>query len=353
MYILGIETSADDTCAAVLKGDRVLSSIISSQVDLHQKWGGIVPNLAKRAHQENIYPTIAEALKRAFHLSKSANPQDLIKEGIKKIDVIGVTQGPGLSIALGVGIEAAQTLAQNYDIPLTAVNHIEGHLLSPFLKNSKGNPKTNIKFPALALTASGGHTKTVLIKKIGDYQLIAHTLDDASGEALDKSAKLIFLSSPGGPIIERLAKTGDPNFLTLPRPMVRSKSLDYSFSGLKTAFYYQIKPWSQKKIAKNLSNLSATFQTAVFDTLLAQFQKALKDHSPRSILATGGVMANQTLRRRLRALAKKESLPIFFPPKKELNTDNAAMIALVAGHLAQKKQFIDPNVLDRVPRLSL
>ncbi len=353
MYILGIETSADDTCAAVLKDDSIQSNIISSQIDLHKEWGGIVPNLAKRAHQERIYPVVAQALKRAFHLKKSSDPHTLIKQGLKKIDVIGVTQGPGLSPALGAGIDAAKDLSETYSIPLVAVNHIEGHLLSPFLKNSKGNPKTDIKFPALVLTASGGHTKTVLLKKIGDYQSIAHTLDDASGEALDKAAKLIGLSYPGGPIIERLAKDGNENFLDLPRPLFHSKSLDYSFSGLKTAFYYQVKDWNEEKISKNLPHLAATFQNAVFDTLLKQFKKALKTHSPKSILATGGVMANKDLRSRLRALAKKHSLPIFFPPKQELNTDNAAMIAIVAFHKAKKKEFINPKDLDRSPRLSL
>jgi N6-L-threonylcarbamoyladenine synthase len=353
MYILGIETSADDTCAAVLKNDRILSNVISSQVDLHQKWGGIVPDIAKRAHQERIFPVIAQALQRAFHLKKSSDPHQLIARGIKKIDFIGVTQGPGLSIALEAGINAAKTLAIQYKIPLIAANHIEGHLLSPLLKNSQGNPKFKPLFPTLVLTVSGGHTKTVLIKKIGDYETIAQTLDDAGGEALDKSAKLIGLSYPGGPIIERLAKGGNPQFLDLPRPLSRSSSLDYSFSGLKTAFYYHVKDWSAPKISKNLSHLSASIQKAVFDTLLQQFKKALKNHHPKSIFATGGVMANQTLRRRLRALAKKENLPIFFPLQKELNTDNAAMIALVAYYQSKKKKFIKPQALDRLPRLSL
>jgi len=353
MYILGIETSADDTCAAVLNGRKILSNIISSQVDLHQKWGGIVPNIAKRAHQERIYPVTAEALRRAFHLKKSPDPQELIKEGLKKIDVIGVTQGPGLSISLGVGIDSAKDLAQKYRKHLVAVNHIEGHLLSPWLQNSKGNPKPNITFPALALTASGGHTKIVLTKKIGDYQILAHTLDDAAGEALDKTAKLIGLSYPGGPIIEQLAIDGDPLFFNLPRPMSRSTSLDYSFSGLKTAFYYKIKDWTPQKIGKNLNHLSATFQTAVFDSLLHQFRRATERYPAKSLLATGGVIANRNLRRRLRSFAKKKNLPIFFPPQKELNTDNAAMIALAAYHKAKKKQFTDPDSFDRSPRFSL
>ncbi len=333
MLILGIETSCDDTCAAVLRDSQILSNIVSSQVDLHKKWGGVVPDIAKRAHQERIMPVIETALKRA-------------KVSIKDIDLIAVTKGPGLAIALAVGINTARDLAIKYNKKVIAVNHIEGHMMANFLTNSKALPKRDFIFPALTLTVSGGHTKIVLINKIGDYQVIGETLDDAAGEALDKSAKLLGLGYPGGPIIERIAKKGDSTFLKLPTPLADKKVLDYSFSGLKTAFYYQIKDWSKSKINKNLANLAASFQSAVFDTLLRKFKLAIEKYQPKCLLISGGVAANLTLRHRVRILAKKYQLPLYLPFKKELNTDNAAMIALAGFYQSKKGIFTHPDHLD-------
>jgi len=341
MKILAIETSCDDTCAAVLDNDRILSNIISSQVDLHQKWGGVVPDIAKRAHMERIEPVISEALKRA-------------KVKIEEIEVIGVSLGPGLAIALGIGVNKAKELAIKYNKKLVAVNHIEGHIWANLLKNKTGNPEREIKFPALALTVSGGHTKLILIKKIGEYEVIGETLDDAAGEALDKAAKMMGLGYPGGPIIERLAKSGDINFLDLPRPLMNKKILDYSFSGLKTSFYYKIKDWPKDKIYKNLANLSATFQNAVFDTLLKKFSLAINKYKPKTLLASGGVLANLEIRKRLRKLAKDKQLTIWMPFKKELNTDNAAMIGIVTYQKALRKEFVeDVGKLDRDPRMEI
>jgi len=341
MKILAIETSCDDTCAAVLDGKKILSNVISSQTDLYIKWGGVVPDIAKRAHMERIEPVINEALSRA-------------KIKMEEIEVIGVTKGPGLAIALGIGVNKAKELAIKYNKKLVAVNHIEGHILANLLKNKNDKPVREIKFPALALTASGGHTKLVLIKKIGKYEVAGETLDDAAGEALDKAAKMIGLGYPGGPIIERLAKGGNIKFLDLPHPLADKKILDYSFSGLKTSFYYKIKDWTKERIFKNVNDLAATFQDAVFETLLRKFKLAIEKYEPKMILASGGVIANLELRKRLRKLAKEKQLPLLMPFKKELNTDNAAMIGIATYYKSLKKEFVkDIEKLDRDPRMTI
>ncbi len=340
MYLLGIETSCDDTCAAILSNQKILSNVISSQVNLHAQWGGVVPDIAKRAHQQRIEPVIQTALNRA-------------KLSLKDIDVIAVTQGPGLAIALSVGLNFAKSIAIEHQKKIIGVNHVEGHLLSNFLQNRRGLPLRPQAFPALSLTVSGGHTKIVLIHHIGHYQIIGETLDDAAGEALDKSAKLMGLGYPGGPVIERLAKTGRSDFLTLPNPLPDKKIIDYYFSGLKNAFYYQIKDWSKSKVAQNLPDLAASIQNAVFSTLLRKFELAIKKTQPKLLLLSGGVASNLALRRNMRLLAKKYSLPVYMPFKKELNTDNAAMIALVAFYKAQKQQFSDPDTLDVNANLEL
>ena len=340
MKILAIETSCDDTCAAVLENDCLLSNVISSQTDLHAKWGGVVPDIAKRAHMENIEPVINTALKRA-HLT------------MEEIEIIAVTQGPGLAIALGVGVNKAKELAIKYNKKLIGVNHVEGHIFANLIKNKLGKPDRKIEFPALAMTVSGGHTKLILVEAIGKYKVVGETLDDAAGEALDKAAKMMGLGYPGGPIVERLAEMGDKNYLKLPRPLSTQKNFDYSFSGLKTSFYYQIKEWPKEKIGENLANLSATFQDAVFDSLLIKFKKATEFYKPKTLLASGGVLANMELRKRLRKLAKEMKTPIFMPMKKEFNTDNAAMIGVVGYYKALRKEFVkDKESLDRDPRLN-
>ena len=361
MKILAIETSCDDTCAAVLENDKILSNIISSQTDLHSKWGGVVPDIAKRAHTERIEAVIAEALIRSqitdlrFQKKlKQVKIEKIISEGMKEIDVIGVTLGPGLAIALGIGVNKAKELAIKYNKKLVAVNHIEGHVWANLLKNSKGKPERKVDFPALVLTVSGGHTKLILVKEIGKYEVVGETLDDAAGEALDKAAKMLGLGYPGGPIIERLAKTGDINFLDLPHPLADKKILDYSFSGLKTSFYYKIKTWPKEKIYQNLNNLAATFQNAVFETLLRKYKLAIEKYQPKTLLASGGVLANIEIRKRLRKLAKDVNLPIFMPMHKNLNTDNAAMIGIVAYQKALKGEYVeDIDKLDRDPRMGL
>ncbi len=354
MKILAIETSCDDTCGAVLDGQRVLSNIISSQVNLHAQWGGVVPDIAKRAHGEMIDMVVAESLRRAFKIKKQTDARSYIDEGMKQVEVVAVTYGPGLAIALGVGIEKAKELALKYKKRLVAVNHIEGHLLSNWVKNSQEKPVRQIRFPALSLTASGGHSKIVLIKEVGKYEVVGETLDDAAGEALDKAAKLMGLGYPGGAVIERLAEGGDENWMELPRPLARQKNFDYSFSGLKTAFYYQIRDWPKEKISDNLANLSASFQKAVFDTLLMKFDRAIDFCEPKTLLASGGVLANENLRKRLRGLARLKNLTIYMPPKKELNTDNAAMIGVAGYFKALRGEFVaDIKALDRDARAEL
>ena len=385
MKILAIETSCDDTCAAVLDNDRILSNIVSSQTDLHAKWGGVVPDIAKRAHMENIEAVIAEALKRLKPTPNPSSPlrgiyglkkmrgtklsaKEIIEEKIKGIDVIAVTLGPGLAIALGVGVNTAKELALKYNKKLVAVNHIEGHMLVNLAKNRAGKPERKMEYPALALTVSGGHTKIVLIEQTHPpaapslekgglnikYTVVGETLDDAAGEALDKAAKMMGLGYPGGPIIERLAMTGNSNFMELPRPIADKKILDYSFSGLKTSFYYKIKDWPQEIIAANLADLSASYQKAVFDTLIRKYKLAIEKYQPKTLLASGGVLSNMTLRKELRILAKSFDLPIFMPYSKILNTDNAAMIGVAGYYKALRGEFVE-NIaeLDRNPRFGI
>ncbi|MBI2464603.1 tRNA (adenosine(37)-N6)-threonylcarbamoyltransferase complex transferase subunit TsaD [Candidatus Shapirobacteria bacterium] len=372
MKILGIETSCDDTCAAVLIDDKVISNVISSQTDLHKDWGGVVPDIAKRAHAARIKSVIATALMRAkskIQNSKIKNKEEriekIIEHGMKEIDVIAVTKGPGLAIALSVGVNTAKEMAKKYNKKLVAVNHIEGHILSNLVKNSSGLPEVKIVFPALCLTASGGHTKIILINqnyqnsklKIqnskNEYLVVGETLDDAAGEALDKAAKLLGLGYPGGPVIERLAKGAKTDFIPLPKPLADKKILDYSFSGLKTSFYYKIKDWPKEEVNKNLGNLAATFQESVFETLLRKFDLAIDRFQPKTLMASGGVLANMDLRKKLRRLAKKKGLMIYMPVKKWLNTDNAAMIGRVGWEMAKREEWADPETLDRDPRMEL
>ncbi|MBP9818279.1 tRNA (adenosine(37)-N6)-threonylcarbamoyltransferase complex transferase subunit TsaD [Candidatus Shapirobacteria bacterium] len=374
MRILAIETSCDDTCASVLENDRVLSHVISSQTDLHKEWGGVVPDIAKRAHQARIRAVIAEAIKRSkiYDLrfkNKTRTTEEriekIIDKGMKFIDVIAVTKGPGLAIALSVGVNTAKELAIKYNKKLVAVNHVEGHLLSNLVKNSMGMPERNIEWPAICLTVSGGHTKILEISnppqppfdKGGEsiffmYKVIGETLDDAAGEALDKAAKLLGLGYPGGPVIERVAQKGDVKFLELPHPLADKKVLDYSFSGLKTSFYYKIKDWPREKVNENLANLAASFQNAVFETLVRKFKLASEKYQPKSLLACGGVLANSELRKRLRKMARELKLPIYMPAQKYLNTDNASMVGMAGYLMALRGEWADPLTLDRDPRVN-
>ena len=320
MNILAIDTSCDETSVAITDGRKVLSNVIYSQVLLHKKSGGVVPSIAKRAHEERIDFVIETALTKFRRSTKilSQLNSSLIEKGLvkhlvsknfddrlfKNIDAIAVTQGPGLAVALEVGIKKAKELAEKYQKKIIAVNHLEGHIYSVFVQNSKGNPKRDFKFPYLALIVSGGHTEFVIFKNYLEYEIIGQTLDDAAGEALDKAAKLLGLGYPGGPVIERLAyEVGNVDSHSFPRPMLKSKDLNFSFSGLKTSFYYFLKENPNK--TSEIKLLASSFQEAVFDTLIKKTEKAIKLTTINQLIVVGGVVANMRLRNLMRALVKK------------------------------------------------
>ena len=379
MKILAIETSADETAAAITSERRVLSNVIYSQILLHKKWGGIYPSLAKRAHEEKIDNVIAEAIKKfEIRNSKSETNSNYQNSKLKNIDYIAVTQGPGLAVALEVGIKKAKELAQKYNKKLIAVNHLEGHIYSSFVQNSKGNPKRDFRFPYLALIVSGGHTEIALFKNHIDYLVLGETRDDAAGEALDKAAKMLGLGYPGGPAIERLAAEVDnKDFYHFPRPMIASKSLDFSFSGLKTSLFYFLNSHviarskatkqSQKEIAtprllgarddKNIvldiRQLASSFQEAVFETLMVKTELAIKKTGINRLVVGGGVIANLHLRKLLRNLLIKHNGEVYLPPFKYLSGDNAVMIGVAAYYKAKKDLYVKNLNLDRIPRLSL
>ncbi len=333
--ILSIDTSCDETAVALTEGRRVIKNIIYSQVLLHQKWGGVVPSIAKRAHQERIDWLI-----------------DKLK--INDFDYVAVTQGPGLAPALEVGINKAKELATKFNKKIIAVNHLEGHIYSPFVQNSKGNPKIDFKFPYLVLTVSGGHTNLVIFKDHLKYEVIGETIDDAAGEALDKAAKMLGLGYPGGPVIEKLSRdVGNIDKYHFPRPMIKTKNLNFSFSGLKTSFYYFLKKITEEEKIQNLKYLVSSFQQAVFDTLIIKTEQAIKKTGIKNLCLVGGVSANLYLRKMFRDLAKKHQGEVLFPSFKYLTGDNAAMIGVVAFYKAQRKIFVQINKLDRLPRMLL
>lgn len=342
MNILAIDTSADETSAAVTNGRKILSHIEYSQILTHKEWGGIVPSVAKRAHEERIGWVIDETM-RKFGGSFS------------QIDAVAVTYGPGLAIALEVGIRKAKELAQLHKKNLIAVNHMEGHIYSCFAQNSEGNPNISIHYPFLSLLVSGGHTELVLVKDSLNYEIVGETHDDAAGEALDKAARLLGLGYPGGAVIERLAKEAqNEDKYHFPRPMIKTKEVEFSFSGLKTSFYYFLQKMDSDEKTKETKYLASSFQNAVIDTLVNKTELAIKKTGIRTLAVGGGVSANHVLRTRLRSLMKEYNGTAYFPPYPYLTGDNAAMIGVVAGIKAEKKSYVtDMNLLDRVPRLSL
>ena len=336
MIILGIETSCDDTGIAVVEHDknkcRVLSNVISSQIEVHAPYGGVVPNLAARAHLKNIEPCLKEALKKA------KNP---------KIDLIAVTQGPGLIPSLLVGVNFAKALSYNWNIPLIGLNHIEGHIYANWVNNP------DIEFPILCLVVSGGHTQLVLIKNHGDYKLLGETRDDAAGEAFDKVAKLLGLGYPGGPILSQKALKGDSSAFDLPRPMIKNKDYDFSFSGLKTAVLYkvrqnEVRPQNAEPFQR-VNDMAASFQQAVIDVLVTKTVRAAKEYKVKTVLLSGGVAANSELRKQM-----KENIEVKFGmPDIELCTDNGAMIACVAGYKKEPSLEQDRFLLSANANLKL
>jgi N6-L-threonylcarbamoyladenine synthase len=336
--ILAIETSCDETAAAVVEDRcRVLSSIVASQVDVHRKYGGVVPELASRHHVEAIGPIVTEAL-------------EVAGEGIERIDAVAVTSGPGLVGSLLVGLCAAKAIAWHRGIPLLAVNHLEGHIRSPFIEHPK------IPFPAVALVVSGGHTSLYLCPDEGTYRLLARTRDDAAGEAFDKVAKLLGLGYPGGPVIDRLAEGADENAIPFPKAVMKDRSLDFSFSGLKTA----VRRLAQREgltrpaatggdPSSRVRDVVASFQRAVVGALLETTFRAARREDVRTILLAGGVACNRRLRRAFLDAAAEHGLSVFMPSP-AYTTDNAAMIAeagflhLERGERAGLDLNADPNL---------
>ena len=351
MKILAIETSCDETAAAVLEGAgehlKVLSNVVSSQIEIHKKYGGVVPEVAAREHVLNIIPVVNEALAKAG-IKKT--------EAAKKLSAIAVTAGPGLITSLIVGVETAKALAYAWQLPLVPVNHIEGHIYSARLDHT-----TPIKFPAVILTVSGGHTMLVLMAKHLSYQTIGDTRDDAAGEAFDKGAKLLDLGYPGGPAIAASAAQISnfqfpiSNFgvatpqIKLPRPMIDSPDFDFSFSGLKTALLYQLR--DDKNWRKKIPAYAHEYQQAIIDVLIAKVVKAAKKYKAKTIILSGGVSANQELRRQLTETVNKQLPAVSLKlTAHSYTTDNAAMIG-AAGYfkfragktIAPAKLKVDPN----------
>jgi len=325
--ILGIESSCDDTSAAVIQGRKILSHVTAHQ-KVHQKYGGVVPEMASRAHQQNIVPVIHQAI-------LEANIQK------KDISAIAFTKGPGLMGSLLVGVSFAKSMAMALDIPLIEVNHIQAHILAHFIDDANEKPPN---FPFLCLTVSGGHTQIVLIKDYFDMEILGETLDDAAGEAFDKIGKMLGLDYPAGAEIDKLAQKGNPEKFTFTMPKV--DKLNFSFSGLKTAVLYFLEKENKKNsnfISENLNDLCASVQKTIIEILIQKLKSAALEYNISNIAIAGGVSANSGLRN---ALIKEElsGLWVCSIPKFEYTTDNAAMIALVGSLKFDKKEFVDLSV---------
>jgi N6-L-threonylcarbamoyladenine synthase len=325
--VLGLETSCDETSASVLLGSTPLSNIISSQADLHEKWGGVVPEAAARAHVEAVLPVIEEALSES-------------NTSLAQIQAIAVTNRPGLVGALSVGVTAAKTLAFVRKLPLIGVHHLEGHLLSPYLDGQQ------VPCPHASLIASGGHTEIVLVQAPGNYQIVGQTIDDAAGEAFDKTARLFGLGYPGGRAIQIAANGGDPNRYPLPRGL-SGDTLDFSFSGLKTAVLRLVeKEGSNLKLA----DAAASVQEAIVSVLGDRLLLAAESHQAKAVTLVGGVAANLALRERIQKKSDQAGLP-FATAKLEHCTDNAAMIALAGSRrlATGQRDGLDLETLPNAP----
>ena len=374
MNILSIETSCDETAIAILHVSsgknpigKVLAHTVASQIELHTQYGGVFPMMAKREHAKNILPVLLETLEKAGFLANAKKPaefpiqkistilarendlgerflNELPKYKKPSIDKIAITVGPGLTPALWVGISFAKALSLAWDIPIVPVNHMEGHLLSTLITDSKKSFKlsqSSFDLPAISLLVSGGHTEIVLFKKIGAYKVVGCTRDDAAGEAFDKVARMLGLAYPGGPLVSKLAseyralKNSDKKIeqkIILPRPMIHSKDFDFSFSGLKTSVLYLLRDLGEINENQKME-IAHEFENAVVDVLIAKTFAAVKKFSAQSIIIGGGVSANTELQKRFKLEAKNFGIPVHLPTK-NLSTDNAIMIA-IAGYFAK------------------
>ncbi len=328
IYILGIESSCDDTSAAVLKDRRILSNVIANQ-DIHKSYGGVVPELASRAHQQNIIPVVEVALQKA-------------KIQKNQLSAVAFTRGPGLLGSLLVGTSFAKAFALGLDIPIIEVNHLKAHILAHFVEteNDKGHPA----FPFLCLTVSGGHTQIVRVDSPSEMEILGKTIDDAAGEAFDKAAKIMGLPYPGGPEIDRLAQVGNPKAFSFPEPKIQG--LNYSFSGLKTSFLYFLRDRLKEDedfIEKNKADLSASIQDTIIRVLLSKLRRAARETGIGEVAIAGGVSANSGLRQQLTAMAQKEGWRVFIPDF-QFTTDNAAMIAIAGYFKYLDKDFASQDI---------
>jgi N6-L-threonylcarbamoyladenine synthase len=336
MRVLAIETSCDDTGAAVLlDGRKILSNVVSSQVSIHQKYGGVVPELASRRHIESIVPIVTEALETA-------------KLTLGEIDGIAVTQGPGLVGSLLVGLSFAKSLSFATGLPLVGVNHVEAHLSAIFLEEKPP------RFPFIGLVVSGGHTSLFRVDGFGKYRRLGQTRDDAAGEAFDKVAKLLGLGYPGGPIIDELSRTGNPKAIRFPRPSLGKNSFDFSFSGLKTAVvnYVKAHPETPKSYSKELiGNIVSGFQEAVVEVLVKKTLQAAQHERLKKVVLSGGVAANRLLRERMVEEASDQKVRVYIPSP-PFCTDNAAMVGVV-GYEYLKRGIRSPLSLNAFSNLPL
>lgn len=337
LTILGIESSCDETSAAVVRDGRLLANVTATQL-FHSKFGGVVPELASRAHQRRIIPVVEEAL---------------LKSGVsrKELDGISAVYGPGLVGAILVGLSFGKSLALGLGVPFVGVDHMEAHIFSNLIVEPKPS------FPFINLTVSGGHTQLVLVRGPFEYALLGETKDDAAGEAFDKVAKMLGLGYPGGPLIDEFAAMGNPGFVNFPRPFLEEGSLEFSFSGLKTSVLYYLRKIGYKSVAASdsvtenrlLADLCASFQAAVVDVLIEKAMRAAELHKVRQIAVAGGVSANSELRRRLTEVASGRTMKVFIP-KLEFCTDNGAMVAMVgymklaSGRTSSLELTAEPNL---------
>ena len=312
--ILGIESSCDDTSAAIIKDGYLLSNVVASQA-VHESYGGVVPELASRAHQQNIVPVVNEAMKRA----------NITKE---ELSAVAFTRGPGLMGSLLVGVSFAKGFARSLGIPMIDVNHLTGHVLANFIK-VEGEESVHPKFPFLCLLVSGGNSQIILVKAYNDMEILGQTIDDAAGEAIDKCSKIMELGYPGGPIIDKLARQGNPKAFTFSKPHI--PDYNYSFSGLKTSFLYSLRDWLKEDpdfIEKNKEDLAASLEATIVDILMDKLRKVAKAKKIKEVAVAGGVSANTGLRNAFHEHAQKYGWNIYIP-KFSYTTDNAAMIGLV------------------------
>jgi len=337
IYILGIESSCDDTSAAVMRGDVLLSNVTASQA-VHEAYGGVVPELASRAHQQNVVPVVSEAIKRA----------GITKE---QLSAIAFTRGPGLMGSLLVGVNFAKGLSRSLGIPLIDVNHLQGHVMAHFIKSpDPSEEEKHPPYPFLCLLVSGGNSQIILVRAYNDMEVLGQTIDDAAGEAIDKCSKVMGLGYPGGPIIDRLARQGNPKAYQFSEPHI--PELNYSFSGLKTSFLYSLRKWVQDDpdfVEHHKEDLAASLEWTIVDILMKKLKAAVKQTGIRHVAVAGGVSANNGLRNAFKDHARRYGWTVYIP-KFSYTTDNAAMIGVVGYYKYLDKEFcaIDAPAFSKV-----